>query len=88
MTTLEKEYLNIVKLQFQQMKNRAEKAIEQLSDAELHKKHSTKSNDIAIIMRHISGNMSSRWVDFLERNGGKSGFGIFPKATMYAKIAF
>ncbi|MGM0846656.1 MAG: DUF1572 family protein [Bacillota bacterium] len=54
------------------MKTRAEKAFEQLSDADLHKKPSSESNNIAIIMQHFSGNMRSRWVDFLEADGEKA----------------
>jgi len=69
---LEKEYLSIVMLQFRYFKERAEKAFKQLSEEELHRKPSEESNNIAIIIKHISGNMHSRWVDFLTADGEKT----------------
>jgi hypothetical protein len=69
---LEREYLTSVIQQFKHFKERAEKGIQQLSDEELHWKPSEESNNIAIIIQHISGNMHSRWVDFLTTDGEKS----------------
>lgn len=71
MNQLEKEYLSIVTQQFRHFKERAEKAFKQLSEEELHWKPSEESNNIAIIIKHISGNMHSRWVDFLTADGEK-----------------
>ena len=71
MTNLEKEYLSIVIQQFRHYKERAEKAIKQLSEEELHWKPNEASNNIAIIIKHLSGNMHSRWVDFLMTDGEK-----------------
>ncbi|MDX5474455.1 MAG: DUF1572 domain-containing protein, partial [Bacillaceae bacterium] len=39
---------------------------------ELHWKPSEESNNIAIIIKHLSGNMHSRWVDFLTSDGEKN----------------
>lgn len=72
MSNFEKEYLKIAIWQFKHFKERAEKAIKQLSDDELHYKPSGESNNIAIIIKHLSGNMHSRWVDFLTSDGEKS----------------
>jgi hypothetical protein len=69
---LEKEYLTIAIGQFKHFKERAEKGIQQLSEDELHWKPSGESNSIAIIIKHLSGNMHSRWVDFLITDGEKS----------------
>jgi hypothetical protein len=52
-------------------KAQAEKAIAQLSDADLHWQPEPESNSIAIIMKHIAGNMLSRWTDFLTTDGEK-----------------
>ncbi len=67
----EKQYLSIVIEQFKHFKERAEKAIAQLSEEELHWKPNEESNNIAIIIKHLSGNMHSRWVDFLTTDGEK-----------------
>lgn len=68
---VEKEYIKIVLEQFRHFKERAEKAIEQLSEEEFHRKPSEESNSIAIIIQHLSGNMHSRWRDFLTADGEK-----------------
>ena len=72
MCHFEQEYLLIVRQQFKHFKERAEKAIQQLSVDELNWKPNEESNSIAIIIKHLSGNMHSRWVDFLTTDGEKS----------------
>ena len=57
---------------FRGLKSNAEKAIEQLSDAELHWAYNSESNSIVIIMKHLAGNMLSRWTDFLTTDGEKA----------------
>lgn len=71
MRSFEKEYLSIVIQQFKHFKMRAEKALLQLSDEDFHWKPSVESNNISIIIQHISGNMNSRWMNFLTTNGEK-----------------
>lgn len=71
-SNFEKDYLSIVMQQFKHFKERAEKGIQQLSEEEIHWKPSEESNNIAIIIKHISGNMHSRWVDFLTTDGEKT----------------
>ena len=63
--------LDAVRDEFQKIKKLADKAIEQLSDDELHVKLDDESNSVAIIMRHMAGNMRSRWTDFLTSDGEK-----------------
>ena len=53
------------------LKTLAEGAIAQLADEELFAQLDSESNSIAIIMRHISGNLRSRWRDFLTSDGEK-----------------
>ena len=72
MKTLEEQYLTIIISQFTHFKERAELGFKQLTDDELHWKPSGESNTIAIIIKHLSGNMHSRWVDFLTTDGEKS----------------
>ncbi len=48
-----------------------EKTFEQLSDEQLFIQLNEESNSIAIIVKHLSGNMLSRWTDFLTTDGEK-----------------
>lgn len=57
--------------EFQKIKKLADKAIAQLSDAQLHQTIDQESNSVAVMMRHMAGNMRSRWVDFLTTDGEK-----------------
>jgi hypothetical protein len=65
MSLVEEKFLSTVLFQFKHIKERAEKAIEQLTEPELHWCPNEESNSIAIIIKHLSGNMHSRWVNFL-----------------------
>ncbi len=56
---------------FHQYKKMAEKAIAQVTDEELHVALDPESNSIAVLMKHITGNMRSRWRDFLTSDGEK-----------------
>ena len=63
--------LDAARDEFQKIKKLGDKAIAQLSDAELQVKIDEESNSVAIIMRHMAGNMRSRWTDFLTTDGEK-----------------
>lgn len=54
-----------------QYKSMAEKAIAQVSDEELTRTLDSESNSIALIVKHMVGNMRSRWTDFLTSDGEK-----------------
>jgi hypothetical protein len=69
--TIGKEYLNVSNARFQSVKQLGDKAIGQLSDEELRWSANDASNSIAIIVKHMSGNMISRWTDFLTSDGEK-----------------
>jgi hypothetical protein len=56
---------------FHQYKRLADRAIEQMTDEQLYTAIDPESNSIAIIMKHIAGNMRSRWTDFLSSDGEK-----------------
>ncbi|MBB5644989.1 DUF1572 domain-containing protein [Pedobacter cryoconitis] len=64
-------YLESVFKQFEYYKMLGEKTFAQLSDAELFYQYNPESNSIATIVKHISGNMLSRWTDFLTTDGEK-----------------
>lgn len=52
-------------------KKLADKAVAQLQDDELFVAPDEESNSIAVIMKHMAGNMFSRWTDFLTSDGEK-----------------
>src|SRR5580658_11121470 len=56
---------------FRFYKKWAERAIAQVSDEQLFLELDEGSNSIAIIVKHMVGNMRSRWVDFLTTDGEK-----------------
>ncbi|WP_282139443.1 DUF1572 family protein [Cytobacillus oceanisediminis] len=64
-------YLMIVKKRFQAVKELADITIQRLSNEELNWACNEESNSIAVIIRHMSGNMVSRWTDFLTSDGEK-----------------
>ncbi|HLX91082.1 MAG TPA: DUF1572 family protein, partial [Puia sp.] len=64
-------YLDSVMRQMTLSKQLAEKTFEQISDAEFHYCPSEESNSIAVLIQHISGNMISRWTNFLTEDGEK-----------------
>jgi Protein of unknown function (DUF1572) len=69
---MENNYLESVKKQFEYYKMLGEKTFEQLTDDNLFWKYNNESNSIANIVMHLSGNMLSRWTDFLTTDGEKA----------------
>lgn len=68
---IDESYLESVKKQFLYYKMLGEKAIEQLEPEQLFVSINEDTNSIATIIKHISGNMLSRWTDFLTSDGEK-----------------
>lgn len=64
-------YLESVKKQFLYYKMLGEKAMEQLEPEQLFLAVNEDTNSIAVIVKHLSGNMLSRWTDFLTTDGEK-----------------
>lgn len=64
-------YLASVKKQMLYYKTIAEKAIEQLEEIQLFTTVNDDTNSIATIIKHMHGNMLSRWTDFLTTDGEK-----------------
>lgn len=52
-------------------KDLGDKTFAQLQDADFHFQPNEASNSIAVIMQHLSGNMRSRWTNFLTEDGEK-----------------
>jgi len=71
-SSLGAHFLELVTQELNRIKVRAEKAIAQLTDdRHLHVTLDAESNSIAVIVMHLSGNMLSRWTDFLTTDGEK-----------------
>ena len=57
---------------FRNYKKLAEKALEQVADDHFFHVIDSESNSIGILVKHIAGNLHSRWSDFLNSDGEKS----------------
>ena len=64
-------YLTDVRVQFEKMKQLAEGAIAQVPDHQLLVSLDPESNSLAVIMKHMAGNLRSRFTDFLTADGEK-----------------
>jgi protein-S-isoprenylcysteine O-methyltransferase Ste14 len=70
--TTEESYLNDCLLQLKKLKAQADRAIVQTKDEDFFKSLDPEANSIAIIIKHLAGNMRSRWSDFITTDGEKS----------------
>ena len=64
-------YLESTKKLFEYYKTLGEKTFEQIPDEKLFWQYNPESNSIATIVKHLTGNMLSRWTDFLTTDGEK-----------------
>jgi hypothetical protein len=71
MTDLAAHYLDEVRRQFRGYKRLGEGAMSQLRDEELFVTIDPESNSVAILVKHLAGNMKSRFSDFLTTDGEK-----------------
>lgn len=65
------EFLSAIVRTFEANKRLADRAIEQVPDEKLHVALDANTNSIAVIMKHVAGNLLSRWTDFLTTDGEK-----------------
>ncbi len=68
----EAAFLDDALLQFRKYKALADRALAQVEDRDLFRTLDAESNSIAVVMKHVSGNLRSRWRDFLTSDGEKS----------------
>jgi uncharacterized protein DUF1572 len=92
--SLARHYLEDSIKSFRAYKKLAEKALAQLSDDDFFITLDEEANSVAIIMKHMAGNMLSRWIDFLTTDGEKPDrnrdmeFVIEPTMTRAEVIAY
>jgi uncharacterized damage-inducible protein DinB len=65
------EFLSAAINAFEANKRLADRAVEQVPDDKLHVALDENTNSIAVIMKHVAGNLISRWSDFLTTDGEK-----------------
>ena len=68
---MDNSYFTSILKQFSYNKSLGDKTFEQLSKEQLFWSYNDESNSIATIVKHISGNMRSRWTNFLTEDGEK-----------------
>ena len=76
---------------FRYYKKLAERAMEQVTDEQLFTSLDEEANSIAVVVKHMAGNMRSRWTDFLTTDGEKADRGrdsefVDPPATRKALL--
>ena len=70
--SLGRHYLETVGRDFRKLKALGESALAQVEDAQLHASLDVESNSLAMLVRHLAGNMVSRWTHFLTADGEKA----------------
>ena len=68
---LPQDYLDETSKELQKLKDLADKAVAQIGDGDFFATLDSESNSIAIIVKHMAGNMQSRWTNFLTSDGEK-----------------
>jgi hypothetical protein len=69
---IREHYLKDAILQLKKSKHLVDRALSQVSDEQFFQVIDPHSNSIAIMVKHLAGNMRSRWTDFLTTDGEKS----------------
>jgi hypothetical protein len=57
---------------FRRLKDLADRAIVQLDDQDFYRRPAAHVNPVALIVKHLAGNLASRWTDFLVTDGEKA----------------
>jgi hypothetical protein len=72
MPSIEHDFLTSSKKLFAYYKKLGDEAMAQLTEGQLFQQPNLASNSISLIVSHLSGNMLSRWTDFLTSDGEKT----------------
>jgi len=68
---MQNSFLNSAIKQFEYYKNLGDKTFIQLTKDQLFWSSNQNNNSIAILVKHLAGNMLSRWTNFLTEDGEK-----------------
>src|SRR3954463_5076133 len=69
--TIAAEFLSALINALDANKRLADRAVAQVPDDKLHVALDANTNSVAVIMKHVAGNLASRWTDFLTTDGEK-----------------
>lgn len=67
------DFLDDARHEFRRHKGLADRAMQSLNDEQFFHRPGPSVNPIALIVKHLAGNMASRWTDFLTTDGEKPG---------------
>ena len=68
---IQQHYLDDCLFQLRKLKAQSDKAMAQVDDSQFFELIDPEANSIALIVKHVAGNMRSRWTDFLTTDGEK-----------------
>ena len=89
-----RQFLDDAIASFRAYKKLAEKSLDQTTDEEFFATIDEESNSLAVLVKHLAGNMLSRWTDFLTSDGEKPNrnrdmeFVIEPQTTRENLLAY
>ncbi len=66
------DFLEDGQLEFHRLRDSAEKALDQVDEADFFRSPGEDQNSLAILVKHLAGNMRSRWRDFATSDGEKA----------------
>jgi hypothetical protein len=67
----EMRWIEQTRTEFRKLRNQAERALEQVGDRTFLAEPGPESNSLALIVKHVGGNLRSRWTDVLTTDGEK-----------------
>ena len=68
---MSEDFIEIALREFKRLKALSDDAVAQVSEAAFFQRDTETDNSIAILYKHMSGNLRSRWTDFLDTDGEK-----------------
>lgn len=68
---LAQDWLNDARREFEKYRRMAERAVAQVPEPHWSVRLDPEANSIALVMKHVAGNLRSRWTDFLTSDGEK-----------------
>lgn len=68
---LAREWLTDARREFEKYRRMAERAVAQVPESRWSARLDPEANSVALVMKHLAGNMRSRWTDFLTTDGEK-----------------
>src|SRR6185503_20144910 len=70
---MSESYVPLVIREFKRLQSLADGAMSQLTDEQFFAVPSPGDNSVAVIVKHVGGNLVSRWTDFITSDGEKPG---------------